>query len=257
MRLGDRDTSFFHAKASNRHQRNTINRVRDPNDEWQEDKEVIGRTFTEYFEQLFNSSQPNVSAELIEAIHTKVTDRMNSRLLQEFQASKIEQALKQMHPMKAPGPDGVPPLFYQHFWPTVKYIVIQTVLDFLNNGAATPKFHETHIVFIPKIKNPKRVTDYRPINLCNVANKLAFRVVANRLNLVLQDIVCENQSAFVAKWLITDNVLVAHELMHHINRKKKGKCGEMALKLDMSKAYDRVEWGCLWQIMAKLGFHEN
>ena len=257
LRSGDRNTSFFHAKASNRHQRNTIHLVRDPNDEWQEDEEVIERTFVEYFEQLFTSSQPNVSAELIEATHTKVTDRMNSKLLQEFQASEIEQALKQMHPMKAPGPDGMPPLFYQHFWPTVKSIVIQTVLDFLNNGAAPPKFHETHIVFIPKIKNPERVTDYRHISLCNVAYKLASKAVANRLKLVLQDIVCENQSAFVAERLITDNVLVAHELMHHINRKKKGKCGEMALKLDMSKACDRVEWDCLRQIMAKLGFHEN
>ena len=153
----------------------------------------------EYFKQLFTSSQSNVSAELIEAIHTKVTDRMNSRLLQEFQASEIEQALKQMHPMKALGPDGMPPLFYQHFWPTVKSIVIQTVLDFLNNGVAPPKFHETHIVLIPKIKNPERVTDYRHISLCNVAYKLASKVVANRLKLVLQDIVCENQSAFVAE----------------------------------------------------------
>ena len=50
---------------------------------------------------------------------------------------------------------------------------------------------------------------------------------------------------------------MAHEIMNHINRKKKGKCREMALKLDMSKAYDRVEWGCLKQIMAKLGFHED
>ena len=68
---------------------------------------------------------------------------------------------------------------------------------------------------------------------------------------------CENQSAFISNRLITDNMLVAHELMHHINRKKKGKRGEMALKPDMRKTYDRVEWGCLQQIMAKLGFHEN
>ena len=58
--------------------------------------------------------------------------------------------------------------------------------------------------------------------------------------MVLQDIVCKNQSAFIAERLIMDNVLVAHELMNHINRKRKGKTSEMALKLDMSKAYDRV-----------------
>ena len=90
-----------------------------------------------------------------------------------------------------------------------------------------------------------------------MAYKLASKAVANRLKLVLQDIVCENQSAFISERLIIDNVLVAHELIHHINRKKKGKCGEMGLKLDISKAYDRVEWGCLQQIMAKMGFHEN
>ncbi|XP_075675045.1 uncharacterized protein LOC142644284 [Castanea sativa] len=132
-----------------------------------------------------------------------------------------------------------------------------TVLDFLNHGAAPPKFHEAHIVLIPKTKNLERVTDYRSINLCNVAYKLASKAVANRLKLVLQDIICENQSAFISERLITDNVLVAHELMNHINRKKKGKCGEMALKLEMSKAYNRVEWGCLKQIMGKLGFHED
>ena len=118
-------------------------------------------------------------------------------------------------------------------------------------------FHETHIVLIPKTKNPERETDYRPISLCNVAYKLASKAVANRLKLVLQDIMCENQSAFVSERLITDNVLVAHEIMHHINRKKKGKYGEMASKLNMSKAYDLVEWSCLQQIMAKLGFYEN
>lgn len=94
-------------------------------------------------------------------------DRMNSILLQEFQATEVERALKQMHPLKAPEPDGMPPVFYQHFWPTVNSVVIQTV-DFLNRGVAPPNFHETHIVLIPKDKSPKRVTNYRPISLCNV-----------------------------------------------------------------------------------------
>ena len=112
-------------------------------------------------------------------------------------------------------------------------------------------------MLIPKIKNPEKVTNYRLISLCNVAYKIDSKVVANRMKMVLQDIISENQSAFVAKRLIIDNVLVAHELMNHIGKKKKGKCGEMAVKLDMSKAYDRVEWECLQQIMRKLGFHEK
>ena len=90
-------------------------------------------------------------------------------------------------------------------------IVIKTVLDFLNHGVAPLKFHETHIVLISKMKNPEKMTDCRLINLCNVAYKLASKAVANRLKLVLQDIICKNQSAFVSEMLISDNVLVAHE----------------------------------------------
>ena len=163
-------------------------------------------------------------------------------------------ALKQMHLTMAPGPNGMPPLFYQHFWPTVSNTVICTTLNFLNHDIAPPKFHKTHIMLIPKTKDPKRVSDYRPISLCNVAYKLASKVVANRMKVVLQEVVCENQSAFVVERLITDNVLVAHEVMNHIGKLRKSKSGEMALKLDMSKAYDRVEWECLKQIMLKLGF---
>ena len=57
--------------------------------------------------------------------------------------------------------------------------------------------------------------------------------------------------------LITDNVLIAFETMHHIRNKKTGKVGEMTLKFDMSKAYDRVEWGCLEKIMEKLSFDKR
>ena len=65
--------------------------------------------------------------------------------------------------------------------------------------------------------------------------------MANRQKKVLPSIVCENQSAFVSKRPITDNILVASETMHQINEKRKGEMGEMDVKLDMSKAYDRVE----------------
>ncbi|XP_023871998.2 uncharacterized protein LOC111984613 [Quercus suber] len=256
LKSGDKNTSFFHTKASSRLQRNTIDRIQDSNGEWQEDGEVIGKIFVEYFDSLFTTSNPAVSDELLTAVQCKVTGQMNSLLLREFQASEVERALKQMFPTTAPGPDGMPPIFYQHYWPTVSSVVSKTVLDFLNCGLIPPKFNETHIVLIPKVKDPKLVTDFRP-SLCNVAYKIASKTIADRLKQILPKLVCENQSAFVAERLITDNVLVASETMHHISQKRKGKIGEMALKLDMSKAYDRVEWCCLHQIMLKLGFSER
>ena len=257
LKAGDKNITFFHTKASNRYQRNTISRIMDANNKWLEDVDQIGQAFVGYFEELFSTSRPKVEQEMIDAIHSKVTERMNSTLIQGFHAMEVEKALKQMHPLMAPGLNDMPPLFYHHFWPTVKSIVISTVLDFLNHDVSPPKFHDTHIVLIPKTKNPEKVANYRPISLCNVAYKIASKVVANRMKLVLQEIIGENQSAFVAERLITDNVLVAHEMMSHISKKKNGKGGEMAIKLDMSKAYDQVEWECLKQVMKKLDFHEK
>ena len=112
-------------------------------------------------------------------------------------------------------------------------------------------------MLIPKVQNPRKITEYRPISLCNVAYKIASKAVANRLKSVLSVIVSENQSAFTKGHFITDNVLVAFETMHHISQKKPGRVGEMALKLDMSKAYDRVEWTCLENVMRKMGVHQK
>ena len=119
--------------------------------------------------------------ELIYALHAKVTERMNPTLIQDFHVGEVEKALKERHPLKALGLDSMPPLFYHQFWPTANSIIINTTLDFLNHGIAPPKFHDTHIVLIPKTKNPERVTDYRPISLCNVAYKIGSKVVANRM----------------------------------------------------------------------------
>ena len=125
-----------------------------------------------------------------------------------------------MHPTTAPGPNGMPPLFYQKFWSLSGVYVTQAVLDFLNRGVAPLDFNETHIVLIPKVKNPRKINEYRPISFCNVIYKLASKTVANRLKIVLSSIVSENQNAFTKGWFITDNILVAYETMHHISQKK-------------------------------------
>ena len=254
---GDRNTRFFHARASSRFQKNLIEGIFYANEVWQVDHEEIEKVFIEYYLDLFTSSEPSEFAEIVEAVQPKVTQSMNAMLIREFHASEVHKALKQMYPLKAPGPDGMPPLFFQKFWPTVGGLVTKIVLDFLNLGTTPPKFNETHIVLIPKIKSPKRVTEFRPISLCNVIYKLASKTLANRLKKIIPAIISDTQSAFVNGRLITDNVLVAFETMHHINLKKTGTTGGMALKLDLSKAYDRVEWACLDKIMEKLGFHSR
>ena len=140
---------------------------------WQVDQEEVEKAFIEYYSDLFTSSEPSEFAEIVESMQPKVIQSMNAMLVREFQASDVHKALKQMYPLKAPSPDGMPPLFFQKFWSTVGGLVTKTVLDFLNLGIIPPKFNETHIVLISKTKSPKRVTNFRPISLCDVIYKLA------------------------------------------------------------------------------------
>ena len=101
--------------------------------------------------------------------------------------------------------------------------------------------NHTNITLIPKVKSPENITEFKPISLCNVVYKLVSKVLANRLKMVLPAVVSENQSAFQAGRVIIDNVLMAFETLHYMKNHQSGKSGFMALKLDMSKAYDRVE----------------
>ena len=181
---------------------------------------------------------------------------MNEELLAVFKAEEVWFALKQMHPTKALRPAGMSPIFFKHYWDIVGPEVVNCVLSSLNSGTMPGGLNETHICLIPKVKSPQKIIEFRLISLCNVMYKLISKVLANRLKRVLVAVIDDSQGAFVPSRLITDNVLVAFETMHCIDQRKKGKEALMAIKLDMSKAYDRVEWVYLEAMLRKMGFHE-
>ena len=113
-------------------------------------------------------------------------------------------------------PDGLPPLFYQKFWPSIGEDVSKAVLNCLNSGSIPSSINRTFITLIPKVNSPYVVSEFRPISLCNVIYKIVSKVAVNKLKKVLPFIISDSQSAFQSNKAISDNILVAFELLHHM-----------------------------------------
>ncbi|KAE8819291.1 retrotransposon protein [Hordeum vulgare] len=118
-------------------------------------------------------------------------------------------------------------------------------------------WNNTSITLIPKVKNPDNIKNMRPISVCNVVYKIIAKILSKRLKGVLSEVISPTQSAFVPGRLLMDNVLLAYEVIHYMRNRRHGKENYAAVKLDMSKAYDRVEWHFLEAMMVKLGFHQR
>ena len=211
----------------------------------------------QFYQELFTTSSPDSFEEILEQIPQVVSVDMNQELTREFMAEEVEIALKQMAPLKSSGPDGMPPLFYQNYWSLVGNDVIKAILSYLNSGTLPDLLCHSFITLIPKVKNLEFISQYRPICQSNVLYRIFSKVLANKLKRILPQIVSEQQSAFMTDRLISDNIMVAFETLHYMRNHSSGKVGYMALKLDMSKAYDRVEWPYMEKLMEKMGFDDS
>jgi hypothetical protein len=98
--------------------------------------------------------------------------------LREFQEEEVMRALDCIGDLKAPGPDGMPSIFYKKHWEIVGPQVVKEVLAVLNGGPIPEDWNDTWVALIPKVKNPEAMKDLRPISLCNVVYKLISKVLS-------------------------------------------------------------------------------
>jgi hypothetical protein len=179
---------------------------------------------------------------------------MNEDLCKEFSEEEISNALFQIGPLKAPGADGFPSRFFQRNWATLKEDVIRAVKEFFATRNMPDGVNDTIIVLIPKAQNPESLREFRPISLYNVIYKVVSKCLVNRLRPLLENIISPTQSAFIPGRLITDNALIAFECIHAIQKNKDNRGKYCAYKLDLAKAYDRVDWSYLEGTLRKFGF---
>ena len=119
----------------------------DANGVWQDDENKMEEIVVDYYSSLFTSSNRTEFDEILNAVQPKVSTWMNQDLILSINESDVRLALKQMYLLKAPGLDGMPPLFFQHFWSISVVVVTKTVLDFLNHGISPPNFNESYCAY--------------------------------------------------------------------------------------------------------------
>lgn len=174
-------------------------------------------------------------------MEARVSSHDNIALTAPISTSEIVEEVFQIPPMRAPSPDGFYGCFYHDHWDNVGGDVVKTVQAFWHSGRLLRKLNHTNLALIPKVKCPKNMMQFRPIAFCNVIYKILTKVLTNMLKSVLPRVIGDDQSTFVAEKQIQDNILVVHEILHSLFHQKNDDQAGMAIKLDMAKAYDRVE----------------
>lgn len=161
-----------------------------------------------------------------------------------------------IHADKAPGPDGFSTSFFHANWESIGPAICTEIKAFFQTGILPTSINERYVRLIPKIHSPRRVNDYRPIALCSVLYKIISKILTKRLKPILTNLISENQSAFVPGRAIADNVMITHEVLHFLKSCGAKKYCSMMVKTDMSKAYDRLEWGFIRLVLEKFGFSQ-
>ncbi|KAL0444884.1 UNVERIFIED_CONTAM: hypothetical protein Slati_2211100 [Sesamum latifolium] len=161
-------------------------------------------------------------------------------LVQPVTPGEIKHAVFDIDEVKAPGPDGYSSGFFKAAWPVVGEEVTRAILEFFRTGRLLKQVNTTLISLIPKVATPTVVAEFRPISCCNVLYKIITKILVQRMRGVLDKLISPSQNAFVPGRSIGDNILLAQELFHGYNKQHlPPRC---ALKVDLRKAYDTVEW---------------
>lgn len=198
--------------------------------------------------------QSNISnrmEEVLQTIPTLITEDINQILTQPFTIDELKSACFSLGALKVPGPDGYTAKFFQSHWEVVKQDILMAANSFLNSGCLLKEMNETTFVLVPKRRVSTSIKHFRPISLRNVVYKILSKALTNRLRPVLEHNISVNQGAFVPGRSIQDNIIIAQEGLHSLKRRYRGLTGNIAMKLDMYKAYDCVNWEFLMQVMAK------
>lgn len=223
---GDRNTKYFHTSTIIRRRKNRIEMLKNNDGVWISDPKELEDLAVAYYTRLY--SMDDIDPDVEKLPHegfAVLTEGEITRLMRPFSGVEVEESIRSMGKLKAPGPDGYQPIFYQQCWDVVGESVTRFVLEFFETGTLPEGTNDALVVLIPKVAKPETIMQFRPISLCNVLFKTITKAMMRRLKSVMPKLIGPAQSSFIPGRLSTDNIIVVQEAVHSMRRKKDARVG--------------------------------
>ncbi|KAL0291138.1 UNVERIFIED_CONTAM: Retrovirus-related Pol polyprotein from type-2 retrotransposable element R2DM [Sesamum radiatum] len=258
LKDGDQCSRIFFRKVAVRRASKRVFQINTTDGRTLTGQPEVTAEFIRYYQELLGG---NTRDRVIDLRHLRpwarhiLTHAEAEALILPVTPEEIKQAIFDIDETKAPGPDGYSAAFYKAAWPVIGWEVSQAIHEFFRTGRLLKQVNATIISLIPKVSNPSVVAEFRPISCCNVLYKTITKILVQRMRSTLDSLISPSQNAFVPGRSIGDNILLAQELFSGYNQKHlPPRC---ALKVDLRKAYDTVEWDFLRAVLTLFGFPER
>ncbi|PNX82112.1 ribonuclease H, partial [Trifolium pratense] len=250
---GDRNTAYFHRIAKIKNTTKLISSLKH-GAEILTDPAQIADHVVQYYKNLFCTNPILQEQILVEQVIPNLVGQDTNALLTMIPSKdEIKHAVFDLNKDGAPGPDGFGAYFYQTYWDIIQHDVTNAVLQFFSTGWILPNYNSNTIILIPKTDSADSIDKYRPIAIANFKFKIISKVLADRLAQILPSIVSKEQRGFIQGRNIKDCICIASEAINLLHNKTFG--GNLALKIDITKAFDTLDWSFLIKVLQQFGFN--
>ncbi|XP_039135720.1 uncharacterized protein LOC120273142 [Dioscorea cayenensis subsp. rotundata] len=253
---GDVNSAFFHRVVRARQVKSKIHSLRDNNGNIFTLHDDIENEFLSFYHNLWASS----SSPTLDYVLSVIPDDLpallfddKDELIKPVTKGEVFRTLRSMSRGKSPGPDGFNAEFYLFYWNILGDHIFKAITHFFDTAKIPNSWGKTFVVFIPKIEHPQKVSDFRPISLCNVCYKIVSKVLAARLKIVLPELIGPEHTGFLAGRSTVDNILVVQEIVHSMETDKTSP-PRMLLKVDIEKAFDTINWNLILATLQRMCF---